>query len=89
MVRFFPCPYHGESALAVWFHLAVPAEKSLLKVFTPADRLVAQWSLGPLPGGESQTALTPEGIPAFANGLYYIVLEVPEGRVYGKWAILR
>jgi hypothetical protein len=70
-------------------HLPVPAEKSILKVFTPADRLVAQWSLGPLPAGNFQTALTLEGIPGFANGLYYIDLEVPQGRVYGKWVILR
>ena len=86
---FFPCPYHGESDVKVWMHLAIPAEKSLLKVFTPADRLVAQWSLGPLREGESQMTLSSENIPSFANGLYYIVLEVPEGRVYGKWAILR
>jgi hypothetical protein len=70
-------------------HLSVPAESAVLKVFTPANRLVAHWSLGALPGGESQVALSPGNIPNFANGLYYVVLVVPQDRVFGKWVILR
>jgi hypothetical protein len=70
-------------------HLSVPAEKSQLKVFTPANRLVAHWTLGALPAGNFQTTLTLEKIHSFANGLYYLDLEVPQGRVYGKWIVLR
>lgn len=88
-IRFLPCPYLGGPTLTVWIHLSVSAEKSLLKVFTPANRLVAHWDLGPLQAGDSKIALRQEGIPSFANGLYYLDLEVPEGRVCGKWVILR
>jgi hypothetical protein len=84
-----PCPYRGEPTLSAWIHLSDPAETSLLKVFTPANRLVAHWVLGALPAGESKIGLPLENAHAFANGLYYIVLEVPKGRLYGKWVILR
>jgi hypothetical protein len=72
----------------MWTKLSVPAEYAILKVFTPANRLVARWTLGPLVGGGSQRILDMSGLAPFANGLYYLVLEAPNGRVYGKWVVL-
>jgi hypothetical protein len=84
-----PCPYRGGERLKVWTSLSAPARYAHLKVFTPANRLVAFWSLGDCPVGRQSRDLDDKDLSHLANGLYYVVLEVPHGRVLGKWVVFR
>jgi hypothetical protein len=71
--------------------LGSPDSKVTIEVFTLAFRKVNTITLSNVPAGVSDIALPltdREGRP-FANGLYYVVVQTPQGRVIVKLLITR
>jgi hypothetical protein len=71
--------------------LGSPASQVTIEVFTLAFRKVNTITLSNVPAGISDIALPltdREGMP-LANGLYYVVVQTPQGRFITKLIILR
>jgi hypothetical protein len=75
----------------IQFVLNGPSNQVALKLFTTADRKVRSVSLSNVPPGLVQTQLDmvdDHGTP-LANGLYFLVINAPQGRLIGKIILLR
>lgn len=73
------------------FTLPSPADSVEVMVFTTAFRKVEGIGLSNVPEGVSDVALPltdPWGSP-LADGLYYVVIRAPQGRMIVKLLILR
>ncbi len=86
----YPNPISGSGPVSIQFVLNSSAGRVSLKLFTTAFRRVLDTSLQNVPAGLVQTQLNmvdDNGVP-LANGLYYLVVSAPQGRLIGKILVL-
>jgi rhamnogalacturonan endolyase len=90
VVVLFPNPVTGPGPVTLQIHLSNPGQVSI-SVFTTAFRRVNEITLSNVPAGITNEALPltdKEGTP-LANGLYYVVVNTPQGRFVVKLMVLR
>lgn len=87
----YPNPAKGTGPVTLQITLTAPASRVTVSVYTTAFRRVNEITLTNLPAGTTEEALPlmdRSGVP-LANGLYYIVIQTPQGRFLAKLLVLR
>lgn len=87
----FPNPATGPGPVTVQITLSSPADRVDLLVFTTAFRRVNEIALANLPEGVTDAALplTDSWGKPLADGLYYVVVGTPQGRLITRLLVLR
>jgi hypothetical protein len=87
----YPNPVTGPGPVTVQVSLGSPALKVTIEVFTLAFRKVNEITLSNVPAGITDIALflTDRGGKPLANGLYYLLVQTPQGRSITKIMVLR
>jgi hypothetical protein len=89
-VVLFPNPVTGPGPVTLQVTLST-AGQARIEVFTLAFRMVNEITLPNVPAGTTNVALpltNREGMP-LANGLYYVVVQTPQGRFIVKLLVTR
>ncbi|HEY5039559.1 MAG TPA: hypothetical protein VIJ93_10850 [bacterium] len=71
----YPNPLKTGSIMTFWYELPVPVDKVTFKLYTVAERKVAQFQ-GTTNAGDNNFPLD---LTTFANELYYYVIEADAG----------
>ena len=90
-VELFPNPATGSGPVTLQLTLTSPAQQVTITVYTTSFRRVNGITLPDLPAGTRDIALSltdRSGVP-LANGLYYILVQTPQGRFIVKLLVLR
>jgi hypothetical protein len=89
-VVLFPNPAEGPGPVTLQITLST-AGKVQISVFTTAFRRVNEVTLPNVPAGTTDIALplADQGGKPLANGLYYVVIQTPQGRFVIKLMVLR
>jgi hypothetical protein len=85
-----PNPVRGSGPVTIQFSLASPASHVTVEVFSLGSRLVDKKTWFNLPAGNNDLSLfltDKEGM-LLANGLYFVVIQTPQGRFILKLLIL-
>jgi hypothetical protein len=87
----FPNPATGPGPATLQITLASPAGRVTVSVYTTAFRKVNGLTLENLPAGTNDILLplVDRRGNLLANGLYYVVVETPQGRLTARLLILR
>lgn len=87
----YPNPATGPGPVTLQISLGAPASKVTIEVFTLAFRKVNEINLSNIPAGTLDVTLplTDRGGIPLANGLYYVVIQTPQGRFITKLLIIR
>ncbi|HTC19591.1 MAG TPA: hypothetical protein VK859_02010, partial [bacterium] len=90
-LQIYPNPVFGPGPVNIQFILNGSVGRVTFKLFTTAFRKVHESALENVAGGLVQTQLEmvdDRGTP-LANGLYYLVINAPQGQLIGKIIFLR
>src|SRR5208282_1418148 len=87
----FPNPVSGPGPVSLQITLSAPASSVKIEIFTTAFRKVNQIDLSNVSAGVTTVpiSLTGKGGTTLANGLYYVVVVAPQGRLVTKLLVLK
>jgi hypothetical protein len=85
----YPNPVHGDGPVSIRLPNYPGTAKVTVTVFTTAFRMVNEFSVNRVGGSDVSLPLTDRNGHPLANGLYYVLIQTPDGRSIQKLLILR
>ncbi len=87
----YPNPVSGPGPVTIQVNLTQKESLVRVEIFTLAFRKVNEIDLTQVPAGTTSVSvpMTDRGGKPLADGLYYVVVQMPQGRLVTKLLVLR